>query len=185
MVMAQTTGAWTLAELYRLPDDGNKYEVVDGELFVTPAPSPGHERLASKLLAILLPYVLRHQLGEVYTPRFVVRTEDSEVEPDLMVRPATTTLPETWEEMPTPLLVVETLSNTTRRRDREQKREFYLRIGVAEYWIVDRFSRTIQIVRTDVDDLVTDSKLVWHPTGATEALHIDVAAYFLAALGAP
>ncbi len=183
MLMALSTIVWTLAELDRLPDDGNKYELIDGELFVTPAPSPAHERLASVLLAILVPYVRAHRLGDVYTPRAVVRTDGSEVEPDLMVRPATPTLPETWEQMPTPSLVVEILSRTTRRRDREQKRGFYLRIGVAEYWMVDRWSRSIHVVRPDVEDLVTETMLEWRPTGASEPLRIDVTAYFLEALG--
>lgn len=62
MLMALSTSAWTLAELDRLPDDGNKYELVDGELFVTPAPSPAHEQLASVLHAILGSCVRAHRL---------------------------------------------------------------------------------------------------------------------------
>ena len=183
MLMALSTGAWTLAELDRLPDDGNKYELIDGELFVTPAPSPAHEQLASVLHGVLGPYVRAHRLGHVYTPRAVVRTDGSEVEPDLMVRPATAVLPEKWEQMPTPSLAVEILSRTTRRRDHEQKRGFYLRVRVAEYWIVDRRSRTILVIRRGVADLVADSVLEWRPDGAREALRIDVAAYFDEALG--
>ena len=95
MLMALATRAWTLAELDRLPDDGNKYELVEGELFVTPAPSPAHERLSSVLYSILLPYVRKERLGDIYTPRAVVRTNGSEVEPDLTVRPYVSTVPET------------------------------------------------------------------------------------------
>ena len=184
MLMAQTTPAWTLAQLDRLPDDGNKYELVDGELFVTPAPSPAHESLATALLDILYPYVKAERLGSLVFPRSVVRQQGSEVEPDMMVRPTTPTRPKTWAEMPTPLLVVEILSRTTQRRDSVQKRAFYLRIGVAEYWIIDRFTRTIRVVTANAEDVVCDSELVWFPAGATEALQVDVAAYFLAALGA-
>jgi len=183
MLMAETTHAWTLAELDRLPDDGNKYELVDGELFVTPAPSPGHEALASELNWILLPYLQTQNLGRLVFPRSVVRQQGSEVEPDMMVRPATPTLPQTWAEMPTPLLVVEILSRTTRRRDHEQKRAFYLRLGVAEYWIIDRFERTIRVITQNADDVVCDTELVWCPSGATEPFHMDVTAYFSAALG--
>lgn len=183
MVMAPSTNAWTLAELDRLPDDGNKYELVDGELFVTPAPSPAHEQLAAVLHGIIAPFVRANRLGRVYTPRSVVRTDGSEVEPDLMLRPATPTLPATWEQMPTPLLVVEILSRTTRRHDQEQKRGFYLRIGVAENWMVDRSSRSIRVVRRDSEDLVAESVLEWRPDGARDALRVDVAAYFDEALG--
>jgi Uma2 family endonuclease len=183
MLMALPTRAWTLAELDRLPDDGNKYELVDGALFVTPAPSPAHEQLVSVLLAILVPYVQTQQLGRVHTPRAVVRTDDSEVEPDLMVRPASLSLPTTWAEMPTPLLVVEVLSHTTHRRDEQQKRAFYQRISVAEYWMVDRWSRTIRVVRRDGADRVEDSVLEWQPVGASKAMRMDVAVYFDEALG--
>ncbi len=183
MHMALATRPWTLAELDRLPDDGSTYELVDGELFVTPAPCTAHEELASTLLSMLVPYVRAQQLGRVYTPRAVVRTAESQVEPDLMVRPAADTLPSTWAEMPTPLLVVEILSGTTRRRDHEQKRAFYMRIGVAQYWIVDRWSRTIRVVRNDTEDLIADTALTWQPDGAHDALRVDVSAFFTDALG--
>ncbi len=185
MLMASATSAWTLAELDRLPDDGNKYELVDGELFVTPAPSPAHERLALVLNRILSPFVRAEGLGDIYTPRAVVRAEGSEVEPDLMVRPATLTLPEKWEQVPTPSLVVEILSRKTYRRDHGQKRGFYLRIGVAECWMVDRWSRTIRVVKRDAADVVAEAVLEWQPRGAREALRIDVAAFFDEALGKP
>ncbi len=183
MLMAPATSAWTMADLDRLPDDGNKYELVDGELFVTPAPSPAHERLALVMREILSPYVRAQRLGEVHTPRAVVQAEGSEVEPDLMVRPTTRTVPETWAEMPTPSLVVEVHSRTTRRRDLGKKRSFYLRIGVAEYWTVDRWDRTIRVMRRDVPDLVVDLVLEWRPSGAQETLRFDVPAYFTEALG--
>jgi Uma2 family endonuclease len=183
MLMAHSTSAWTLAELDRLPDDGNAYELIDGELFVTPAPSPAHEQLLSVLHEILLPFVRAERLGNIHRPHAVVRDDGSQVEPDLMVRPTPATLPETWEPMPTPSLVVEVLSRTTRRRDQEQKRGYYLRIGVAEYWMVDRWSRTIRVVRRDAEDLVAESMLEWQPDGVSEALRIDVVAYFEEALG--
>jgi Uma2 family endonuclease len=184
MPMALQTRAWTLAEFDRLPDDGNKYELVDGALFVTPAPSPVHERLAVELHRLLAPYVHANGLGDVYTPRAAIRALGSEVEPDLMVRRTPDVIPETWLEMPVPTLVVEILSRTTRARDVEQKREWYLRIGVAEYWMVDRWSRCFHVVRHGHADEVVDQVLDWHPQGATTPLRIDVRAYFVATLGA-
>lgn len=183
MLMATSTSAWTLAELDRLPDDGNTYELIDGELFVTPAPSPAHEQLVAVLLEILGPYVWSHGLGRVHTPHAVVRNEEEQVEPDLMVRPVMPVLPEKWAEMPAPFLVVEILSRTTFRRDHEQKRAFYLRNGVAEYWIVDRWSRTIRVIGRDAEDFIADSLLEWKPDGANEPLRIDVTEYFDEALG--
>src|SRR5438270_1344414 len=86
MAVSTETRPWTIEELHRLPDDGNKYEVLDGELFVTPAPSEAHEDILAHLTRIIDPFVARHNLGYVYHPRSVVRTQGSEVEPDLMVR---------------------------------------------------------------------------------------------------
>src|SRR5262245_55479237 len=84
--MTTATKPWTIEEPHRLPDDGNKYELVRGELFVTPPPSVDHEEVLARLAKILMAFVEKHGLGNVYHPRSVVRFEGSEVEPDLMVR---------------------------------------------------------------------------------------------------
>ena len=183
MLMAPASKAWTLEELDRLPDDGNKYELVDGELFVTPAPRPAHEVLIDVLIELLVPYVSSQQLGRVNGSRTAVRTQGSHVEPDLTVRPKMLPPPANWELAPLPLLVVEVLSRTTQRRDHEQKRAYYLRNGVPEYWIVDGENRTILVIKPGIDDVLTDSQVVWHPRGAEEPFVLDVAAYFREALG--
>jgi len=85
--------------------------------------------------------------------------------------------------MPTPSLVVEILSRTTRVRDEAPKRDLYLRIGVEEYWMVDRWRRSVRVVRRDAADLVAESVLERRPAGGREALRIDVVAYFDEALG--
>ena len=182
MFMA-SQGVWTLDALDRLPDDGNRYELLDGELFVTPAPSPAHESLANELRVLIEPYVRRHGLGKVFVPRAVLRASGSEVEPDLMVRPVPAVLPKQWDQMPVPLLVAEVLSPTTRRRDLAPKRAFYRRCGVATYWCIDGDARTIRVIRSGAGDVVAESTLTWHPSGASEPLTIDVAQYFHDALG--
>lgn len=183
MYMVHTAGSWTLAELDRLPQDGNKYELVNGELFVTPAPSPAHESLAITLRLLIEPYVHANGLGRVYTPRAVLRAMGSEVEPDLMVRESPEVLPDLWDDMPVPSLVVEVMSATTRRRDAVQKRNFFMRCGVAQYWIVDAVDRSIRVVKPDAEDLITRGELVWQPDGAAHGLTIDVERYFRAAVG--
>ena len=181
--MAQQTKRWTLRELHRLPDDGNKYELVHGALFVTPPPSDEHEEILAILHQFLDPYVARHGLGRVYRPRAVIRRGGSEVEPDLMVRPVPPKLPAAWEEMPVPRLVVEVLSSTTRRRDLEQKRDFYMEAGVPEYWVVDSDRREILVVRRGEPNELCRTALAWCPVGVDESLTIDVAALFIEALG--
>jgi Uma2 family endonuclease len=179
----QRTSAWTLEQLHRLPDDGNRYELIHGELFVTPAPSDGHQAIATVLNRILVPYVTKHRLGYVVHPRSIVRVGGSEVEPDLMVRPGPLAQPDGWDAAPLPILVVEILSGVTVRRDRMQKRAFYLEIGVPEYWIVDRRDRTVRVVRPDRDDEVCTGSLTWQPASAADSLVIDVAELYREALG--
>lgn len=179
MAVSTETKAWTIEELHRLPDDGNKYEVLDGELFVTPAPAEVHEDILSRLTRVLDPYVARHRLGRVYRPRAVVRTQGSEVEPDLMVRAIRTHRPgRDWDDAPIPILVVEVLSPSTRRRDVMQKRNFYRRIGVGEYWIIDPERETVRIARPNADDELAGASIAWHPTAASEPLLIPANAIF-------
>lgn len=175
--MPVATRPWTLDELERLPDDGNKYEVVRGELFVTPPPSPDHETVLARLTRILDPYVLRHGLGFVYHPHAVFRFEGSEVEPDLMVRGQVTR--ETgWNEAPKPVLIVEVLSPSTRRRDHDHKRSFYVDALIPAYWIVDADARTITAVRPGTPDSTCTDTLAWHPTAAVEPLAIRLVDVF-------
>src|SRR5687767_2161374 len=148
MAMPNTIPRWTLAELHRLPDDGNRYELVRGDLFVTPPPSYGHQRIQSVLAALLQPYVATHALGSVCFPRSVIRlAPDTEVEPDLMVRPVPQPLPESWDSAPMPILVVEIASDTTHRRDRIDKRRACVEAPIPEYWVVDGDRRTIRVAR--------------------------------------
>ena len=183
MSMAEHIRKWTLRELHRLPDDGNKYELVRGELFVTPPPSNAHEELAAVLTRMLEPYVASQRLGRIYRPRAVIRVLGSEVEPDLMVRPVPTHASVTWEQAPLPLLVVEILSDATRRRDHSQKRSLYMDAGIPEYWIVDGESRAIAVARPGAEISLCRETLTWHPRGADEAYVLEVARFFLEALG--
>ncbi len=184
MAMPDTLDRWTLAELHRLPDDGNRYELVRGQLFVTPAPSYAHQLLVDDLAAALFPYVARHHLGRVSFPRGVVRVgTHTEVEPDLMVRPHPTARPLTWETAPLPLLVIEILSDTTRRRDRVEKRALYRDLPIPDYWIVDGERRIVRVARPGAEDVDVSTVLAWHPMGIPEPLVIDLGDYFRGALG--
>ena len=176
MPMAATTKVWTLDELHSLPDDGNKYELVRGELLVTPTPTNNHEEIAARLSALLTPYVAAHRLGYVLHPRAIVRYDGSEVEPDLMVRAAHGR--GDWDDAPLPLLIVEVASPATRRRDRAQKREFYLAASIAEYWIVDPEARTVTVARRGMDDVVARESVTWSPKAAAEPLEIAVSGLF-------
>jgi Uma2 family endonuclease len=178
MPMATETKRWTLEELHSLPDDGNKYELVRGELFVTPAPTNDHETITALLTRVLVPYVTAHGLGLVFHARAIMRHDGSEVEPDLMVRQKHVGHQREWDDAPTPILVVEVLSPSTRRRDHGPKRELYLDAGVAEYWIVDPERREVRVVRAGRDDEVVTDAVRWHPREAAAELSIPLDAIF-------
>src|SRR5262245_37393422 len=103
MHMAAHARPWTLEDLDRLPDDGNKYELLRGELAVTPPPNTGHETIGARLNALLVPFVARNELGLVYLPHSVIEDGESRAEPDLSVRRAI--LGDiAWQAAPVPLL---------------------------------------------------------------------------------
>lgn len=178
MHMPSAVKQWTLEELHSLPDDGNKYELVRGALFVTPSPTYRHETVAARLSGILIPFVLHHGLGLVYHPRTVLRFQGSEVEPDLMVRASPRSNEETWDDAPVPILIVEILSPSTRGRDQVQKRNLYMDAGVAEYWMVDPERRVITVVGKGREDVVASETLAWSPEGADADLTFELVRVF-------
>ena len=178
MHMATKIKRWTLEEVDSLPDDGNKYELVRGELFVTPPPTDDHETIAARLTRILDPFIAANGLGMLYHPRAVMQFEGSQVEPDLMVRQPQASRKATWKDAPTPILIVEIASPYTRRRDRVQKRSLYVDAGVEEYWLVDPEDNTVTSIREGRADIVSREQLVWAPTGAQATLALDIASIF-------
>jgi Uma2 family endonuclease len=178
MHMAAQAKRWTLDEVHTLPDDGNRYEVVHGDLFVTPPPSDDHETILARLTRLLEPYVAEQKLGLIYHPRAVFRFKDSEVEPDLMVRQPAPRKNTPWEFAPQPSLIVEVLSDSTRRRDRFQKREFYDEAEIPEYWMIDPERCDITVVQPNTEDQVVRDTLVWRPHAAGASISISVAALF-------
>lgn len=162
--------AWTLDDLDRLPDDGNRYEVLHGELFVTPPPSTDHETAIARLNQRLVPFVEKHGLGLVFIGHPVIRTPESHLEPDLIVRqpPAPRSK---WESAPVPILVVEVLSPSTAWRDRGPKRDFYVNdVKVPDYWIVDVETRTVTTIRAGASDTVAPDPFEWAPPGVAVSL---------------
>jgi Uma2 family endonuclease len=180
MHMAPRRRRWTLEEVHALPDDGNKYELVHGELWVTPAPTDRHETILARLTHVLVPYVEAQRLGLVYRPRAVFRVgRDVEVEPDLMVRqPHPDPGGGPWETAPRPILVAEVVSPSTRRRDYGRKRELYMEKGIPEYWIVDGDARTFTVVTPGREPEVVTDRMAWAPAGAGAPLAFGVAQVF-------
>jgi Uma2 family endonuclease len=148
MGMPQPMAGWTVADVLQLPEDGKRYEVVDGELLVTPAPSLLHQEAVQALYGRLKQFVNAHHLGRaLVSPADIELDERTLVQPDLFVAPLIDgRRPRSWKDIRSLLLAVEVLSPSTARADRQIKRRRYQRHGVGEYWIVDLDARLVGAV---------------------------------------
>jgi len=132
-----------------LPNDGKRYEIIDGELFVTPSPLRRHQKVLANLLYYLTEFVKKLDLGEVYPAPFdVVFSSFDVVEPDILyVSKARASVMTEKNIQGAPDLVVEILSESTAKIDRTTKLKLYARYGVAEYWVIDPASCSVEIYR--------------------------------------
>ena len=181
MHMASASARWTAEMVRALPEDRNRYEVIDGELIVSPGPSWRHQHAVQRLVIRLTEYLDRTRVGHlVIGPGDIEFAPDTLVEPDLFVVPLIDgNIPLRWEEVRSLLLVIEVLSPSSGRRGRLRKRKLYLREGAQEYWIVDVDSRLIErwnqgrAMPEIVDDI-----LEWWPTSAKEPFVLNLKDYF-------
>lgn len=171
---------WTATEVRALMDDTRaspRYELIDGELLVTPSPSPVHQRAVHLLQRVLDDYCGTHLLGEVFhSPADLSLDEESIVQPDLfVVPPLTPPLRRDWSVVRSILLAVEVLSPSSVKLDRVTKRRFFQRVGVPEYWTIDLEERRVERWRPfDPEAAVFDRQLSWLPSRAADPLHIDL-----------
>lgn len=181
MGMPELAKIWTRDEVLALPDDGNRYELVDGELLVSPSPRSRHQRAVWDLHLIVAPYVERHRIGITgMAPVDLDLKTGQLMQPDLFVAGLVSgRKPAEWPEYPIPLLVVEVLSPSTARYDRITKRGRYQRSRVEDYWIIDCDARIIERWRPDDQrpEIVT-GLIAWQPWPEIPALEIDLAGFF-------
>ena len=181
MGMPAAQRRWTIAEVRQLIEDspmyGPRYELIDGELLVTPAPAPPHQMALAWLFERLQPYVREQQLGTVlWSPADIELEKGQLTQPDLFVLPRSLRRSfRSWVEVTGLLLAIEALSPSTARNDRTRKRPYYQRVGVPEYWIVDVSARLVERWRpTDARPEVLTSTLVWQPEGASKPLTLNL-----------
>jgi len=151
--MSQTTDPrvrWTTADLQRLPDSSNRYEIIDGDLLVTKAPHWGHQKAIVKVCGFLDSWSETTGLGEVVQAPGVLFTDADNVIPDavwISKARLATALDEAGHLTAAPELIVEVLSSgaENERRDRETKLKLYTSRGVQEYWILDWRLKQIEV----------------------------------------
>ena len=179
MGMAQASTTWTGERVRALPDDGLRYELVDGELLVTPSPGWTHQSAVAALFRRLDEYVGSNALGWVrFAPADISLGEDEVLQPDLFVIPAALN-PRSWQEVRALLLVIEVLSPGTARYDRLVKRRRYQRAPVPEYWIVDLDARLVERWKPeDTRPEILTEILEWTPASGLKPLEIELPGFF-------
>lgn len=137
----------TYEDYCALPDDGKRYEIMEGEVYVTPSPGRRHQRFAGNLFVVLKQFAEGRGLGEVYAAPFdVILEETSVVVPDLLfVTRERVEIVTDRGIRGAPDLIVEILSPGTARRDRVEKAKLYARHGVGHYWLADPEARTLEV----------------------------------------
>ena len=186
MLMAAAHTRWTAEMVHELPDDGNRYEVVNGALLVSPAPPWPHQGAIQEMFLRLHPFITTHAIGAaIWAPADVEFDNHNMVEPDLFVVPRVEgRTPRSWQEAARLILTVEVLSPSSKRADRLVKRFLYQRHGVPEYWIIDLEARAVERWRpTDDRPAVLTERLKWQPEPTAPALDIDLVEYFGDVLG--
>ena len=181
MVMATMVPRYTAAEVRKFDNRRLRFEVIRGELFVSPGPGQRHQAAVGALHVLLSGYLEQHGLGLVFLGPFeVVFTEDSATQPDLLVI-LNSRLERLGEALVqgAPSLAIEVISYSSKRTDRLQKRELYMDEGVEDYWIVDCDQRRVERWRpgAPAPEVLTE-RLLWVPHAHAPPLEIDIAALF-------
>ena len=175
----------TLEQLHALPDDGNRYELIDGELFVSPAPTWVHQRVQLEIALLLTPYAAATGL-EVLTAPIAVRVPpDTEMQPDVLLIPrlSQVTTPEGWLLLRRLSLVVEILSPSTARSDGQQKRLLYGSESVPVYWMFDMKRRQVECWHPgDVQGSIEQNTLTLDLSPDTPPLVTDLPTFFRSVL---
>lgn len=185
MAMPAVNRRWTAREVRELiaqnPRKTPRYELVEGDLLVTPSPAFRHQAVVTYLLIALHAYLDQQRIGEVFASPSDVELEPEFVsQPDLYVMPMHESLRLRKEELPIRelILAVEVLSPSSGHHDRVRKRPMYQR-HVPEYWIVDLDARLVERWRPGEErpEVLTNA-LPWNPAGAMESFQLDLVRFF-------
>jgi len=156
MAITKPAGTWAYEDLFSLPHDGNRYEIIEGELYEMPAPTWEHIVVVMNLVLLLGP-VVRALGGQIVTaPADVFFFGADPVRPDILATlPGSRAVGGGRGIQRPPDLVIEVLSPSNRGHDVLTKRARYARAGVQEHWIVDPTARTVDVLALDHDALHT------------------------------
>ncbi len=187
MGMPAAIGDWTVDMLDALPDDGQRYEVIDGELFVTPGPGEFHQDIVGRLYIRLDAYLAGHGVGKAMISPADVRRGDrarNRVQPDVfVVRLVDGKRPAYPYELHDLLLAVEVSSPSNPLLDYQVKRDLYVREGVGEYWVINPEARNVSRWSGAGDPgEVFSTDVAWHPRQMPAPFAFNLVEFFLSAI---
>lgn len=177
MGMALTVPRYTVGDLERLPDDGNRYELLDGVLLVTPAPSSGHQIVASRIQTRLTA-ALDPDHAHVVGPGAIAVPPRTQLQPDILVYPVRFGPRVEWAKITEHWLAVEVLSRSSRVYDREIKRAAYFALGVRQLWLVDHRNRSVEVWRSPRVHHVERKVVRWRVPASNLTIALDLAGVF-------
>jgi len=179
MAMPVAIPRYTVDDLESFPDDGNRYELLDGVLLVSPAPSFLHEIVVQRIRDELTAYLGKS--ARVLTHGAVQIRPRTQLEPDLLVIPAAVRVSRktTWSDIRGWWLAVEVSGRGSRIYDRDAKQPAYPRLGIREAWRADLRDGCIEVTRRgEATTTRYADHLTWHPPEMPEPLVIDIPAVF-------
>ncbi|HEY4320417.1 MAG TPA: Uma2 family endonuclease [Gemmatimonadales bacterium] len=165
----------------RMPDDGNRYEVVHGELLVTPAPAGRHQLVLANIFRAVDGYLTAHGIREaLWSPADISFGDDTLVQPDLFVADLDAFRQSSdWRDIRTLHLVVEALSPSSLRADRFTKRRLYQEQRIGTYWVVDVDQQQVEVWTPDLTfPIIEREQLVWRHPALVEACSVSVPGLF-------
>ncbi len=144
-----STVKFTYEDYLLFPENGKRHELIDGEHYMTPAPSTKHQRISRKLLRILDNFVEKNKLGEVFdAPYDIIFSDINVVQPDIIfISNENMRIITERNVQGSPDLVIEIISEGTRKTDKVIKRRLYEKFGVKEYWIIDPVVDTLEVYK--------------------------------------
>lgn len=175
MAMPLPLPQYTTDDLRRFPRDGNRYELLEGILLVTPGPGSAHQVVAGRLQVLLATSLAPGGSAVVVSPGEIEIAPKTLLNPDLLVYPSRFPPGTPWTKMSGWWLAVEVFSRASRVYDRDFKRNAYLRMGVGEVWLVDLRERCVLVSRQGGKvDVRQAGTFTWAPQEMSAGLAVDV-----------
>ena len=169
---------YTTDDLRRFPRDGQRYELVQGHLLVTPAPSQAHQVVTARLFQVLLEALPEGAPARAVSPGEIEVKPGILMDPDILVYPSSFPLKTPWTAILGWWLAIEVLSPSSRVYDREFKRPAYLSLGVREVWLVDPDEQVIRVSLANREESEHRDLVVWQPPEITGPVRIELGEVF-------